>query len=204
MSINHKLSNDWVWFESLKGTPQPSDEVVIVRNGRAYKATQRQLMQADGQGWVWVVDSANTSASKQSILSGNRTALTIDGLGADSFSTYRDGLPNNIWGSDKLNPAAVGESYLLRLQFSITQTGSGNNKYAEVSFDIGDGGGPNVVWTQTHPLIKGQSAIENVSLTLPVFCREGFLSNGGKFYIEANTNINIWDRRIMIQRMSQP
>lgn len=203
MAQNHEIANDWGWFPSLMDTPRHTDEVMLMRDGQAYKATQKQLMQADGQGWVWYVDSANTSSNKQSISSGVNTQITIDKLGGDTFTEYRDGLPADIWNNNTFNPQAVGESYLLRLQFMITQTQGGNDHYADVSLDIG-GGESNVIWTSTYSMIKGQDVSAFVSFTIPVFVRESFYYNGGKFYIEASSNIDIWDRRIMIQRMSQP
>lgn len=174
-----------------------------MRDGAAYKATQAQLSRADGQGWVWIVDSEHTSSNKQSISSDTRTQLTIDGLGADSFSDYRDGLPADIWSNDKFNPAAVGESYLIRLQFMLTQTQGGNNHYADISLDIGDGDS-NIIWDSTYSMIKGQGVEAFVTFAIPVFVREGFYTNGGRFFIEATRNIDIWDRRIMIQRLSMP
>ena len=203
MAQNHEIANDWGWFPSLMDTPRHTDEVILMRDGQAYKATQKQMMQADGQGWVWYVDSANTSSNKQSISSGVNTQLTIDKLGGDTFTEYRDGLPADIWNNNTFNPHAVGESYLFRLQFMLSQSSSGSGKYADVSIDIGDGG-ENVIWDSTYSIIKGQGVDAFVSFTIPVFVREGFYNNGAKFYIEANVDIDIWDRRIMIQRMSQP
>lgn len=203
MSQNTRISDDWGWFPPLMGTPKSSDEVILVRDGTTYKATQEQMSRADGQGWVWLVDSINTSENKQSISSGTRTQLTINGLGSDTSIEYRDGLPPNIWSDDKFKPSAVGESYLIRLQFMLTQTQSGNNHYADISLDIGDGGS-NIIWDSTYSIIKGQGVEAFVSFAIPVFVRDGFYNNGGRFFIEATRNIEIWDRRIMIQRLSKP
>jgi len=200
MSENHEIANDWDWFPPYKGTPLATDEAIVVSGGVAYKATLRQLRQADGRGWINISDSEHTQGSPQAVSSGVRTLLTLDALGPTTNYEYRDGLPVDAWSGDTFFVQASGETYLLRPSFiADPETGASGN-YLEIELDIGAPVG--VIFQFTVPMIKNDPS--RFSFSIPTFALDTFLANGGKFYVTPNVNCDIYDKALLIQRMSQP
>lgn len=203
MAANTNIQDDWQWFPDYQGPLTNGDQFIIVKDGVSYKATREQVRQGMGLGWVWYTDSQHTSAAKQSITADTRTLITINKLGAATETRFRDGIPVETYNSNTLFPQAVGETYELRLQFKISPTASSAGEYIVVDLDIGDGGSV-LIYESTRPLAKGQGVTDFVTLPIPIFCLETFFANGGKFYITPSVGIQLWDKAIFIQRVSQP
>lgn len=202
MSENIKMQNAWGWFPPYKGTPGRASEVALWEGGVVYRATQDQMRRADGRGWVWLTDSVHTTSNRQAIAADTRTEITIDGLGAATDTRFRDGLSLDVWADDKLRPQAVGETYLIRLQMKISPTASSAGEYYEIDLDVG--GALGVIWEASNSMVKGQSVTDFISVTIPVFCLETFFANGGSFNFTGSVGVQLWDKAILIQRMSQP
>lgn len=200
MSENHEIANDWDWFPPYKGTPLSSDEVILVSEGVVYAARVSQLRQSDGRGWINISDSEHTEASPQAVSKDTRTLLTLDALGATTNYTYRDGLHQDTWSNDTFFAQEVGETYLLRPSFIVDPATGASGNYLEIELDIGAPVG--VIFQFTVPLIKNDPS--RFSFTIPTFALDTFLANGAKFYVTPNVNCDIYDKALLIQRMSRP
>jgi hypothetical protein len=196
------LQDSWQWLTPYKGTPPRTSEVTLWDDGNLYRATQDQMRRADGRGWVWITDGTNTSGNKQSITADTRTLITIDGEGAATDTRFRDGLSLAVWSDDALRPQDTGETYMLRLQMKISPTTSSAGEYLELDLDVG--GDLGIIWQNSQTIPKGQGVTDFISVSIPVFCLETFFTNGGQFYFTSSVPVNLWDKAIMIQRMSQP
>ena len=203
MASNIDIQDTWRFFPEYQGPVSTGDGFIIMKDGKAYKATREQVRQGMGLGWLWYTDSVHTTSNRQAITAGTRTLITIDKLGAATDTRFQDGIPLETYDNNTLYPQAVGETYSLRLQFKISPTASATGQYINIELDIGDGGSV-IVYNQTRPTAKGQGVTDLVTLPIPIFCLETFFANGGKFYIIPSVGIDLWDKAIFIQRVSQP
>jgi hypothetical protein len=203
MAAHTSIQDSWQWFPEYKGALANGDEFIVMKGGKAYRASREQVRQGMGLGWVWYTDSVHTSDSRQTITADTRTLITIDQLGAGSEIRFKDGIPAETYSNNTLYPQAVGETYELRLQFKLSPTASSGGEYIVVDLDIGSGA-PDLIYEEARALVKGQSVTDPIMLTIPIFCLEKFFFNGGKFYITPSIGIELWDKAIFIQRVSQP
>jgi hypothetical protein len=157
---------------------------------------------AGGTGWVYEADSAHTTGSRQTIAAGTRTLFTVDGLGGTTEESFSGTLPTDIWGTNTINPAAVGEAYSIRIGLSVAPV-SGGVGYVELQLDIGSGSEINIL-ERRLALQKGVGETHIFSVGLPIFCLATFNTNGGKFYLRPSGNVEVWGKSIFLQRTYSP
>jgi hypothetical protein len=157
---------------------------------------------AGGTGWVYEADSAHTTGSRQTIAAGTRTLFTVDGLGGTTEESFSGTLPTDIWGTNTINPEAVGEVYMTRVGVTIAPTVVGDG-YVELELDIGSGSQINIL-DRRLSLQKGSGIPHGFSAGFPIFCLTTFNNNGGKFYLTPSINVEVWNKSIFLQRTFSP
>jgi len=157
---------------------------------------------AGGTGWIYQADSLHTTGSRQTISAGTRTLLTVDGLGATTEEGFSNTLPVDLWDTNTINPAAIGEVYSLRLGMSVAPTVVGDG-YIELQLDIGSGSQINIL-NRRLSLQKGNGVEHAFSDGFPIFCLATFNTNGGKFYITPSINVEVWNKSLFLQRTYSP
>lgn len=153
-------------------------------------------------GWGFYADTASSPATI--VYNTTPAKLQIDGGGGTSESSY---LPPEIRGSaelwdvvnDKITPVAVGDSYDMRINLTISAT-SGTPNYLILELDIGGSASPtNVISTQALPMYK--TAPFDIVVSLPIFTLGTFLANGGQVFLSTDTGTaTVSDRSIFISR----
>lgn len=145
-------------------------------------------------GWAYYDDSQYTSGSPLSVPVG-RTQLTINALGASNNTTY---LPagQSWWSGNKITPGGVGDSYVLRLDFTAT-AGSPADKF-NLELEIAPG---NLVVSQTFEMNKGAGTDHIFNVAIPIFTLNTFLANGGKFYLNASNAFTVYNIGLFISRL---
>ena len=155
-------------------------------------------------GWVNVADSQYTVGSPRTILSGVKTQVTINGLGAATNRVFADGMHSDVWSDNRFKPFALGEAYNLRVTCTIAQTNSGTGNYVVFDADIGTDAVPFPAASQSVPLVKGQGVATLLTISAPFFCFDTFGLNGARLFITPSTDITIWGAAIFIQRTFTP
>ena len=184
--------------DSLDPVSQGSTK--LVEAGAIYDAinTQASAKLRAMIGWGFYSDSTYTSGSP--LNSNNaKTQITIDGLGATTETGYLPTGVTNLWSSNKITPAVLGDSYDLRLDFTAAPTGVSD--YAEVLLDIGTGGSPINIVSRTVTFAKAGAT--SVSIGFPIFALSTFMANGGTLYFDTSVsgdNIDIYDISLFLKR----
>ena len=152
-------------------------------------------------GWVFFADSEHTDGNRQVIPSDTRTLFTIDRLGATNNEEYACSIPSDIWDgtTHTFHPTGRGDTYTLRFDLDLTVTENGNS-YLLFQLDIGNSPTQINIVERRIGLDRGQNVTQAVSFAFPIFCLDTFLANGAKFYMEANKNIEVWNKRVFIER----
>ena len=158
-----------------------------------------------GGGWAFYSEStAITQGTAQSISGTTRTKMLCDGLGAfTTIDQIQD--MSTPWANDAFMPE-VDCSYQLRLTFKGQIASGSGGHYLTVELDIGAGGlgtGP-VVWSGLDLFAKGASVEHAFQYSLPIFAKAPFPANGGTFYIESSTAMDLWDMRVYVSRTYTP
>ena len=148
-------------------------------------------------GWMYYKDgdAAQTFSTTPAI-------LTLDGA-TTQLNGYKPSGVTELWDvtNDKLTPAAVGDSYVVRLDLPITnRTGSPN----KMTIQIDIGGLPTVSNSiLTEEVIVTGTAPYNMSVTMSIFCLSTFLANGGKFFLNVDTgSVDVTEPAVLITRTS--
>lgn len=153
-------------------------------------------------GWLNYADATHTEGSPQAVTADTSTLLTIDGEGGTSEQEYRRGITTDVWSGNTFSPSAVGESYLVRVTMKVSKATS-NDTTLELDLAIGDGYGI-IIADERRPLTKGQGITDNLSFTFPIFCLDTFGRYGGRFFLLATENVDVWGKSIFIQRTFTP
>lgn len=107
----------------------------------------------------------------------NNSADIIEELPAGSSGFY-DG--------SVITPDALGDAYILRLGFEAAS--SSTNGAFNVAVDISaTGDGSIIISGNPERMIRGANSYQRYTISLPIFCRETFLANGGHVLIESVT-----------------
>ncbi|MGB3724811.1 MAG: hypothetical protein WA981_03515 [Glaciecola sp.] len=105
----------------------------------------------------------------------NNAGSVIEELPAGSDGFY-DG---NV-----ITPDALGDAYMVRLGFEAAS--SINNGAFNVSIDISAAGdGSIVISGDPQRMVRGSNSFQRYTITLPVYCRETFVANGGHVLFSA-------------------
>lgn len=155
-------------------------------------------------GWVNIADSQYTVGAPLTVLSGVKTQLTINGLGAATTRAYADGMHSDVWSDNRFKPFALGEAYNLRVTCTIAKSTSGTGHYVVFDADIGTDVAPFLSASQSVPLVKGQGVATLLTIAAPFFCLDTFGRNGARLFITPSTDITIWGAAIFIQRTFTP
>ena len=147
--------------------------------------------------WANYADDQYDTGSRLSLTGGVRVKLPNNA--ANTINTY---MPSGVEFYDgisqKITPAAVGETYELRINFKGES--STNNNYAAIELDIGGTQGTIIERTITFP--RGSNVEHSFSTTTSIFCLETFITNGGEIFITPNNQIQVWDISFMLVRNS--
>jgi hypothetical protein len=152
-------------------------------------------------GWAIYQDSQYTVGAP--LVSNNaNTQVTINGLGASTIKTYLPTGVTDLWSTvdNKIFADQLGDAYDIRLDFKANPTTASD--YAQVVFDIGDGGGPLPVVSRTIAFATASSP-SLFSIGFPIAALEDFMTNGCKIYFDTSTsadNIDFYDIMLFIKR----
>ena len=179
-----------------KGVSGASSGQVYVADG----AGSGDWTASQAQGWGRYDDSAGTQ-----VFGTSYSKFTIDGLGADSNSSY---LPLEIRGSaelwdpvdDVITPIALGDSYLIRFHFDVTGVTGTPTLFFPVLDDSGGGSPTSIVTSSLLPLAGSSfySVHELVAIN-----NGDPLANGLGFWMGVDTGtITVDNKRVVITRLS--
>lgn len=151
-------------------------------------------------GWASYEDSQYTSGAPLNSSNAN-TQLTINGLGAGTNTTYLPVGVTEFWNttSNKIVADELGDAYDVRLDFKADPATASD--YAEIVFDIGDGGGTVPVVSRTITFAK--TGASSFSIGFPIAALASFMTNGCKIYIDTSGSgdaIDIYDISLFIKR----
>jgi len=148
-------------------------------------------------GWIYYKDGAaaqtfDTTAAKLSI---NGATSILD--------TYAPTGVTTLWDTtgDVMTPAALGDSYIIRLDLPVTARTGTPNKIT-IQYDIGGGVTPSNVVVSEELAVDG-AAPYSVSVSTAIFCLATFLANGMQIFLEVDTGtVDITEPAIFITRTS--
>ena len=153
-------------------------------------------------GWLNYADATHTQGSPQAVTSGVSTLLSIDGNGGATEQRFRRGINTDVWSSNTLRPAALGEAYMVRVTMRVAKATS-NDTTIELDLGIGTDWAT-IIADERKPLTKGQGVTDNLSFSFPIYCLDTFTRHGGRFYLLASQNVTVWGKSIFIQRTFTP
>lgn len=146
-------------------------------------------------GWGYYADTAYTTESRLFCAAGLTTQITNN---KETFEeTYLPTGVSTFWASNKLTPENIGDSYDVRLNF-MAEAGSANT-YFKIRLDIGDGEVISVLETE-KTFAKGTGIEHPFSTSNIIFSLSTFVTNGGKWTITPNNDVEIWDITMLITR----
>lgn len=153
-------------------------------------------------GWVAITDTTYTSGSPFTILSGVDTVLRWN---VDSFiDTYAPDLYDNTDYFDdvnwRVNSPILGAAYDYRLRFKCVP--SANTKVLTTSFSIGTGVGSQIVIDDRSTDLRTSGVATSVSMTSLIYSLDTFIANGMEVILNANTDCDIYDIGMVINRTS--
>jgi hypothetical protein len=160
-------------------------------------------------GWVNLVDSEypgvgeDEETGREAIDADETVQYTVDGLDPATNVEYCGCLGPNVWQDSVFSPAAIGDTYMIRLTFTASSLTSATGQFLNVTLGIG-ADYETVVADVSVALNKGQDVDTLVSVVLPIFCLDTFCLQGGKFFITPSNDIEIWNKAIFIQRTYHP
>lgn len=135
----------------------------------------------------------------QSLATGTRTKLTINGTGKNESQLPTDTGPlwdtatNTITGRN-------GDSIVAKVQFVFTPDDAVASNL-ELEIDIG--GSIGVVEDETKPIFRGAGVAHPLSFTFPAYTLDTWEANGGEIYATADGPGVVSDLRIVIIRTSR-
>lgn len=122
----------------------------------------------------------------------NNAGSVIEELPAGSSGFY-DG--------SVITPDALGDAYIVRLGFEAAS--SINQGAFNVAVDISEtGDGSIVISGDPERMIRGSNTYQRYSISLPIFCREAFIANGGHVLFSAvDGNISVRNISFFITKL---
>ena len=194
------------------GNPSPDNFYVFLDSNNSNLLTKRDSSGGDTVygtgggidqlGWVAITDTTYTEGSPFTILSGVDTVLrwNID----SSIDTYApsgydvdDFFDDTNW---RVKSPAVGNAYDFRLTFTCKP--SANSRQLVTSYSIGTGVGSQIVIDQRTSELRTSGTGSYISMTSLVYSLDTFLANGMEIILNANTNCDIYDIAMVINRTS--
>lgn len=148
-------------------------------------------------GWASYTDSTHTSGSPQALTASTRAEWSNDG--ATSVERYSP-LGGTLWASNRVDPTAVGELYILRIDFTINP--STTNSRTTIDIDQGSApfsGTSDIVLTKQIATLAATASA--VSLTIPVAVTSSMVANDIAVGITCSVNANVYAKKITITRV---
>jgi len=153
-------------------------------------------------GWLYLHDATHTVDNKQSITADTETLVTIDGLASDSETSFRRGVPLDVWDNSTLQPQATGETFEINLTFRVSKSSS-NEIYMRIEVMIGENYDI-LVAEDRRPLIKGSGVDDFLFFNGTLFATGPMGAHGARFFLNCSENVSVWDKAIFIQRTHSP
>lgn len=156
----------------------------------------------DQLGWVAVSDTTYTSGSPLSILSGVDTVLDFNvDTSNDTYAPSGYDVTDFFNGetSRVLSPT-VGNAYNFRMTFKCVP--SDNSRQLVTSYSIGTGVGSQIVIDQRSHELRLSGSPSFISSTSLVYSLSTFVTNGMQIILNANTDCDIYDIDLVINRTS--
>ena len=171
-------------------------------------------------GWTNYHDGVKTLASPLSLTGGSRTQITIDGLGSRTNSTYADGITHAAWDNNRLKGETVGESFIVRLGFSVKTTEDmfsgitgliaslatatlkaavARENTVKIEFDFG-------IFAASTTVVAPREQNDTASVTelFMVHTSSIVIDPGGALYLTSKYDVDVWDFDLMVQRLYSP
>jgi len=194
MAIEHSSIVDGERHEP-KGIGTAAVGNVYVADGAGSGAWSGQAPQP--HGWIYYKDGAaaqtfTTTAAK----------LSIDGA-TSILDSYAPTGVSALWDvtGDVLTPAALGDSYAVRLDLPVTAK-SGTPGKITVEYDISGLAVPTTVVVSTELIVDGTPPY-SLSMTTSLFSLSTFVANGMQIFITTDTGtLSITEPAIFITRTS--
>ena len=153
-------------------------------------------------GWLYFGDATHTSSSKQAISADTETLLSIDGANGDTNTSFRRGIPLDVWSSNTLQPQATGEVYTVSIDFKVDKATS-TQTFVHMAGKIGSGYSTSIT-DERQPLTKGSGIEDFIVFNKILFVTNPFGADGLRFFLTFDENVNVWDKAIFIQRTHSP
>jgi hypothetical protein len=153
-------------------------------------------------GWLYYHDDTHTVSNKQAISADTETLLSIDGAAADSDTSFRQGMPLDVWSSNTLQPQATGEVYTVSIDFKLDKATSAQT-IVSITGKIGSGYSTSIT-DERKPLTKGSDIQDFIVFDKTLFVTNAFGSDGLRFFLTFDEDVNVWDKAIFIQRTHSP
>ena len=153
-----------------------------------------------GFGWAYIADSQYTAAEPLAIAAGQTAEISIDGLGAATDASYlRAPFAGwSFWHGGKFWPYSVGDDYTLRLDFTAQSLAINNG--VRTALDIGSAAGP--VYDNVEPFGVGAGVERNFRLSIDVFDKMTFETNGATITVTPAAPMTIWSVGLKISPRS--
>ena len=165
-----------------------------------------RVSMARGAGWGTWYDAQHVPGSPQQPPVNTLTLFTVDGLGANTNTDYLQTVPASIWQDNAINPMEVGEVYSVFISANVTTIQNATGVF-EFGFNVGPLGGADewATWSR-RVLDRGVGVTQELSAFIPAYTAsaDGFLANGGRFYMRSDVQVQITAKRIFIQRTFSP
>lgn len=192
--------------ELLVVARQIRDETVegantAVRVGQFFDDFLTGFDEITGRIWEFVLDGTYIDQPNAlSIAAGQRTKITIDGLGGHNHSPNFAG---HIWdtSSSKLRPIAADDFYHLRFAITGQSINQAVNRF-EAEFDVNGSSG--VIGRETGVFAKGAGNAQSFNFVSGFFAGGDFLANGGEIYITPLADAEFWELAVTIERTYTP
>ena len=156
----------------------------------------------DALGWVAITDTTYTVGAPFAILSGVDTVLRFN-IDTDIDTYSPQGTTTADYFDDTnfrvLSPI-LGAAYDFRIRFKCVP--SANTKVLNMEYSIGTGVGSKIIIDDRTVSLRTSGVATNVSATNLIYSLDTFLTNGMELILNANTNCNIYDISMIINRNS--
>lgn len=185
-------------------TPSSDDYIVLFDVSDDTQSTQGSTKkmsllnlynQSSFFGWAQYTDTQYTEVAPLSFNANVKQQLPNNA--GSTINTYLNEI-QELWDNDKITPVAVGDAYSVRVGFKC-KSGTGEQSVT-LTLDIGDGVTPNEIYGSTQRLVKGNDTVTQMSFVAPIFALNEFMANGGKFYLESNAIMELWEISVFITK----
>ncbi len=166
----------------------------LVRSDAVYAEVVAKIRSVTG----WAIYEDNQYSSGSPLTSNSaKTQVTINGNGSSTNTTYLPTDVTDFWSTvdNKITPAAEGDAYALRLDFTASPATASD--YAEVIFEV------NAAALAHRTVSFAKAGATSFSIGLPLAALSDFVTNGCKIYFDTSGSgdaIDIYDISLFIKR----